>query len=106
MLSARCLLPDNECRGPDCAVGGSCHEVSAWMEVAINECVSEEEVLGRLCRESWVAAEQPRGQPESQLASEKDWFAGRSRPAVVSWPLQIMSMSSMPARVTAADQKD
>jgi hypothetical protein len=40
------------------------------MEVAMNECVSREEVLGRLCRESWVAAEQPRGQHESQLASE------------------------------------
>ena len=70
MLSSRLLLPDIEYRGPDCAVGGGCHEVSAWMEVAMNECVSREEVLGRLCRESWVAAEQPRGQHESQLASE------------------------------------
>src|ERR1700735_1525488 len=30
MLSARLLLADIECRGPDCAVGGGCHEVSAW----------------------------------------------------------------------------
>jgi hypothetical protein len=50
MLSARRLLPDIECRGPHCAVGGGCHEVSAWMEVAMNECVSEEEALGLLGR--------------------------------------------------------
>jgi hypothetical protein len=50
MLSARLLLPDIESRGPDRAVGGGCHEVSAWMEVAINEGVSEEEILGLLGR--------------------------------------------------------
>ena len=50
MLSARLLLPDIECRGPDCAVGGGCHEVSAWMEVVMNECVNEEEILGLLGR--------------------------------------------------------
>ena len=50
MLSACLLLPDIECRGPDCAVGGGCNEVSAWMEEAMNECVSGEEILGLLGR--------------------------------------------------------
>jgi hypothetical protein len=50
MLSARLLLPDIEYRGPDCVVGGGCHEVSAWMEVAMNEGVSREEALGLLGR--------------------------------------------------------
>ena len=37
--------------GPDCAaVGGGCHDVSAWMEVAMNEGVSGEEALGLLGR--------------------------------------------------------
>jgi hypothetical protein len=50
MLSVRLLLPDIERRGPGCAVGGGRHEVSAWVEVAMNECVSGEEILGLLGR--------------------------------------------------------
>jgi hypothetical protein len=53
-----------------------------------------------------LTAEQPRAQHESQQANDLSWLAGRSRPGAFSWHLRIMCMSSMPARVTAADQKD
>lgn len=50
MLNAGFLLPDVECRGPDCAVCGGCHEVSAWIEVAMSKGVSGEEIVGLLGR--------------------------------------------------------
>ena len=36
----RLLLPDTECLRADGTVGCGCHEVSAWMEVAMDKCVS------------------------------------------------------------------
>ena len=39
-------------------------------------------------------------------ASEENCCAGPNLTAARSWPLRIMCMSSIPARVTAADQKD
>jgi hypothetical protein len=50
MPSARLLLPDIERRRSDRAICGGWHEVSAWMEVAMNERVSGEEVMGLLGR--------------------------------------------------------
>jgi hypothetical protein len=49
MLDARLLPPDIEGLGPDRAIGGGCHQVSPWMEVAMDERVSGQEVL-RLTR--------------------------------------------------------
>jgi hypothetical protein len=43
-------LPDIECGGPDCAAGGGCREVLAWMEMATDERVSGEQILGLFTR--------------------------------------------------------
>jgi len=45
MWDARLLPPAIEGLGPDRSIGGGCHQVSSWMEVAMDECVSGEEVL-------------------------------------------------------------
>jgi hypothetical protein len=49
-LGARLLLPDTERLRPDRGVGCGCHAVSARMEVAVDKCVSEEQVLRLLGR--------------------------------------------------------
>jgi hypothetical protein len=45
LLDARLLPPDSERCRPDRAVGFGRDVVSAWMEVTVDERVSEEEVL-------------------------------------------------------------
>src|SRR4051794_614262 len=41
----RLLLPSTECLRADGTVGCGCHEVSAWMEVTVDKCVSGKEML-------------------------------------------------------------
>jgi hypothetical protein len=43
-------MPDNKSDGPDSAVCVGCHEVAAWMEVAMDEGVSGKEGLRLLRR--------------------------------------------------------
>jgi hypothetical protein len=45
LLSACFLLPDVESAGSDCATGTSGQQMAARVEVAINECMSGNEVL-------------------------------------------------------------
>ena len=50
VVGARLLLPDIKCVGPVCTICIGCQEMPAWMEVAMDERVSGEEVLGLLGR--------------------------------------------------------
>ena len=49
VLDTRLLVPDVESLTPDRAVHGGRHLVPAWMEVAMDECMSREKAL-RLIR--------------------------------------------------------
>src|SRR5882757_6403418 len=46
LLSACLPLPDVEGLSPNCAIRICGQQVAAWMEVAMDECVSGEKVLG------------------------------------------------------------
>jgi len=50
MLSERLLLPDIEGFGTNCAIGIVVQQVLTRMEVAMDECVNEKEVLTVLGR--------------------------------------------------------
>jgi hypothetical protein len=47
-LRAYLLPPDVEGLGPNLAIGAGCQKVSAWMEVAMDECMSGKEILSLL----------------------------------------------------------
>jgi hypothetical protein len=48
LLSACLLPPDIESLGPDCAIRISGQQMAAWVEVAMDECMSREEILSLL----------------------------------------------------------